>query len=109
MPGAGGGGGSRGGTGGCGGGRQDPLRRPAAFPEHGSVPRLAPRPINQRRSELYRQAAAADLYPPVLQPAPTWTQAVPYKVRYGACMFSSQCDIVIVQVLQSDPGWIDLL
>ena len=76
------GGGESGAGGGCGGGRQDPLRRPAAFPKHGSVPRLAPRPISQRRSQLYRQAAAADFYPPVLQPAPTWTQAVPFKVRY---------------------------
>ena len=77
--GGGGGGGARTGSArGCS--RGDPLRHPAAFSEHGSVPRLTPRPINQQRSELYRRVARADLYPPVLQEAPTWTQAVPFKV-----------------------------
>ena len=57
-----------------------PLRLPSTFPDHATVPRLAARPINQRRSELYRRVARADSFPPVLQEAPTWTQAVPFKV-----------------------------
>ena len=87
--------GSAGGRGGGGGGggceRGDLLRRPAAFSEHASVPRLAPHPINQRRSQLYRRVAHADLYPPVLQEAPTWTQAVPFKVRWPSRLPSLPC------------------